>query len=458
MAGPVAHDGSHRVLVRPRSRVSGWRQRFRWIRLGHGKIVDPSALRNEIQEGDRPPVSAHRAPGKGKSRSRAGAEAQLRGRRSAPCCTSQAVSRCDVEAVADRRAQRAVFHSARDRADAAARAQRVNKVLVSILNWNGARQTLDCVHDLLRQELPAGASADILVIDNGSASADVALLAQGLADLPVALRRETVNHGFAGGHNLAVAHALDEKYDFLWLVNSDAVMGSATVLAQLLDLMALDERCGAASPLLAILDQPEKVYFCGNFHDWDRLDTRRASNVDDARTTARKLRSQQWVPGTAMLLRAKALRDAGKLDERMFAYYEDDELCARLAVHGWHSAVAYDAHVLHAMPRRETDRPAYYFYLMARNYLIFWHDSTPHAHRRRLKLKLLDRALYDVNRLYYRGFPEQAEAALLGVEDFLRRRYGRPVLERTAGFRLRALRVLLWLPHLRVLRRLDRTA
>lgn len=334
----------------------------------------------------------------------------------------------------------------------------MSKVLVSILNWNGARQTLDCVHDLLRQELPAGASADILVIDNGSAPGDVAVLAQGLADLPVALRRETVNHGFAGGHNLAVAQALDEKYDFLWLVNSDAVMGSATVLAQLLDLMALDERCGAASPLLAILDQPEKVYFCGNFHDWDRLDTRRASNVDDARMTARKLRSQQWVPGTAMLLRANALHDAGKLDERMFAYYEDDELCARLAAHGWHSAVAYDAHVLHAMPRRETDRPAYYFYLMARNYLIFWHDSTPSAHRHRLKLKLLDRALYDVNRLYYRGFPEQAEAALLGVEDFLRRRYGRPVLERTAGFRLRALRVLLWLPHLRVLRRLDRAA
>ena len=26
----------------------------------------------------------------------------------------------------------------------------MSRVLVSILNWNGARQTLDCVHDLLR--------------------------------------------------------------------------------------------------------------------------------------------------------------------------------------------------------------------------------------------------------------------------------------------------------------------
>ncbi|WBS03234.1 glycosyltransferase family 2 protein [Pseudoduganella sp. SL102] len=334
----------------------------------------------------------------------------------------------------------------------------MSRVLVSILNWNGAAQTLDCVSDLLRQQLPASVTADILVIDNGSAPADAQALAHGLAGLPVALRREAVNHGFAGGHNLAVDRALDDGHDFLWLVNSDAVMGSPTVLAQLLALMAADDRCGAASPLLAILDQPEKVYFCGNFHDWSRLDTQRASNVDDARSKAGRLQAQQWVPGTAMLLRTQALRAAGKLDERMFAYYEDDELCARLAAHGWHSAVAYDARVLHAMPRRETDRPAYYFYLMARNYLIFWHGSTPAAHRHRLGLKLLDRALYDVNRLYYRGFPEQARAALLGVDDFLRRRYGRPALDRHAGLRLRVLRALLWVPHLRALRRLDRTA
>lgn len=334
----------------------------------------------------------------------------------------------------------------------------MSRVLVSILNWNGAPQTLACVNDLLQQQLPADVTADILVIDNGSAVADVEVLEHGLAGMPVALRREAINHGFAGGHNLAVTHALDAAHDFVWLVNSDAVMGSIDVLAQLLALMTTNARCGAASPLLAILDQPEKVYFCGNFHDWARLDTQRARNIDDARATAGRLPAQQWVPGTAMLLRTQALRDAGKLDERMFAYYEDDELCARLAAHGWHSAVAYNARVLHAMPRRETDRPPYYFYLMARNYLIFWHGSTPSAHRQRLRLKLLDRALYDVNRLYYRGFPEQAQAALLGVQDFLRRRYGRPVLDRAVGIQLRALRVLLWLPHRRVLRRLDRTA
>ena len=329
----------------------------------------------------------------------------------------------------------------------------MTRVLVSILNWNGAPATVSCVRTLLHQRLPGDARADILVIDNGSAPDDAAALQAGLAGLPVALRRETVNHGFAGGHNLAAARAIDEGYDFLWLVNSDAVMGGEDVLAQLLALMAEQPRCGAASPVLAILGEPHKIYFCGNFHDWRALHTRRARDVEDARRTASGSAGQQWVPGTAMLLRTAALREAGKLDERMFAYFEDDELCARLAAHGWHSAVAYEARVLHEMPRRETDRPAYYFYLMARNSLLFWHGSTPAAYRRTLWPKLLDRALYDVNRLHYRGFPGHARAALLGVEDFLRGRHGRPVLDRAAGLPLRLLCRVLRPWHGRALRR-----
>ncbi|TWI62993.1 hypothetical protein IP91_03833 [Pseudoduganella lurida] len=328
-----------------------------------------------------------------------------------------------------------------------------HRILVSILNWNGAARALQCVRCLLRQSLPPDARMDILVIDNGSAADDAEALAQGLAGLPVTLRREAINHGFAGGHNLAIAQAFDEGHDFAWLVNSDATMAGEDVLAQLLALMDSQPCCAAASPVLALPDRPEQVYFCGTFHDWPSLATVRARDAAEARRLAVGRAAQQWVPGTALLLRTAALRTAGLLDERLFAYYEDDELCTRLATHGWHCAVAYGARVLHDMPPRETDRPAYYFYLMARNHLRFWHGSTPAPHRRALGLKLLDRALYDVNRLHHRGFPHHARAALLGVEDFLRGRHGRPVLERSAGLPLRLVCRLLRPWHARVLSR-----
>jgi len=327
------------------------------------------------------------------------------------------------------------------------------RVLASILNWNSAAATLECVDSLLRQRLPAGVALEIWVIDNGSAPQDAALLADGLAGRPVQLRREPSNRGFAGGHNLALQHALASQAEFAWLVNSDAEVVQDDVLAQLLAEMDADPALGAASPLLADRDDAEQVYFYGAFHDWRRRQSDRPRTVEQARQWSSSRPWQQWVPGTAILLRASALTAAGLLDERMFAYYEDDEMGARLARAGWRSAVAYGARVQHAMPRRETERPAYYFYLMARNYLLFWHGSTPAPWRRLLWLKLLDYALYHVYSLRVRGHSHQAEAALLGVQDFLAGRHGRPQLDRRAGLGLRLLGWLLRPQHRRAWRR-----
>ncbi|MBB3117076.1 glycosyltransferase [Pseudoduganella violacea] len=332
------------------------------------------------------------------------------------------------------------------------------RILISILNWNTAGKTLDCVASLRRQSLPPGQQADILVIDNGSEAADYAQLVQGLDAQPVQLHREAANRGFAGGHNLAIRRAQEQGYDFIWLMNSDAVVAGNDVLAHLLEVADADPRCGAVSPLLADMEDRNKIHFYGAFHDWEQRISRRPRSVDDARRLAGQMPLNQWVPGTAVLLRLAALAQTGPLDERMFAYYEDDEIGARLAAHGWTSAVAYEASVQHAMPKRETDRPAYYFYLIARNYLIFWHGSTPPAHRKLLLLKLLDYALFDVNRLRHRGFEQHAEAALLGVQDFLQQRFGPPDLKRRASLALRCLRLLLWTQHRRVLRRMDSQA
>lgn len=329
-------------------------------------------------------------------------------------------------------------------------------VLASILNWNTAAQTLACVEALLAQQMPPGVMLEVLVIDNCSADADHAALAAGLQAWPaVRLLRMPRNLGFAGGHNVAIAEGQQRGLSYSWLVNSDAVMDGAGVLSALLARMETEPRCGAVSPLLSDIDDQRKIYFYGAFHDWTRRVSDRPGSVEEARRLAERMPERQWLPGTAVLFRLAALRQTGPLDERMFAYYEDDEIGARLAAAGWLSAVAYEATVRHSMPRRETERPPYYFYLMARNYLIFWHGSTPPAHRRWLLLKLLDQALFDVNRLRYMGCQQRAAAALLGVEDFLRARHGAPELKRRASLPLRLLRSVLWLPHRRVLQRMD---
>ncbi|MGE5180325.1 MAG: glycosyltransferase [Bacteroidota bacterium] len=69
--------------------------------------------------------------------------------------------------------------------------------------------------------------------------------------------------------------------------------------------------------------------------DWDHADTRR---VD-------------WVIGAAMLVRRRAMRDVGLMDERYFLYFEDVDWCQRMGRHGWEVLYVPTARMVHEYAR-----------------------------------------------------------------------------------------------------------
>jgi len=77
-------------------------------------------------------------------------------------------------------------------------------VLVSILNWNTAGMTVDCVASVLQLQRGATLKLDIVVIDNASRPDDWQRLQAGIDPAQVTLLRQERNLGFEGGHNVAV--------------------------------------------------------------------------------------------------------------------------------------------------------------------------------------------------------------------------------------------------------------
>lgn len=69
--------------------------------------------------------------------------------------------------------------------------------------------------------------------------------------------------------------------------------------------------------------------------DWDHADTRR---VD-------------WVIGAAMLVRRRAMRDVGLMDERYFLYFEDVDWCQRMGRHGWEVLYVPESRMAHDYAR-----------------------------------------------------------------------------------------------------------
>lgn len=304
------------------------------------------------------------------------------------------------------------------------------KVVISVLNWNAAHATLRCL-DALKQLVPysAGcASVQVVVLDNGSREDDWAALQDGVDTRWVRLLRQHENLGFAGGHNLVIRRALADGVHFAWLLNNDAMVSPDT-LNKLLLHMAADTRCGAASPVIFASHDDTVVDFCGAMHDWRRLESVRPGSREHAAALQSSSPQDMWVHGTAVLYRLQSLAEAGEFDDGMFAYYEDDDLGARLSRLGWSSQVVFDTTIRHD---RSTsileERPIYFFYLMARNSFRFWLRHTARPHRRLIRLRLLSRSLLVAAKLRERGFPEKCNACLLGAWDGLCGRSGPPRL------------------------------
>jgi GT2 family glycosyltransferase len=312
------------------------------------------------------------------------------------------------------------------------------KVLISILNWNRAAKTLHCLDSMQDQRAQTNAEVTILVIDNGSRPDDAVELDAGIGAHEAVLKRLPVNLGFTGGHNVAIDIAMKEGYDFIWLLNNDAVVLPGT-LEQLVAVMQGDAQCGAVSPVLRDIDDGTTIVRCINGHDWPRLKDRRILSIEEGQRFQAEQPGSAWVDGTAVLFRVAALRDTGPLDDNLFAYYDDNDIGVRLAAKGWFSRCAFTATVLHDVKKLYEEFPLYMVYLLQRNELLFWHKNTPAPYRRFLTLRLLDRALYDANRLYRNGWKKQGDTTLIAVSDYFNRKFGGPAYERKVPFLMRAL-------------------
>jgi GT2 family glycosyltransferase len=66
------------------------------------------------------------------------------------------------------------------------------------------------------------------------------------------------------------------------------------------------------------------------------------------RSETSETREVDWVSGACMLVRRSAFEQVGGMDEQFFLYWEDADLCKRLAGHGWRTVYFPGATVEHA--------------------------------------------------------------------------------------------------------------
>jgi len=222
-----------------------------------------------------------------------------------------------------------------------------------IVNWNTKNLLDDCIASV-RSEVPEGFAHQLVVVDNHSHDGSAAWIRDRHPD--VTLIESPENAGFCRANNLAL-RATDSE--FVLLINTDARLTPGSFRAMLGHL----ER----DPNAAIVG-PRLEYGDGSFQRWtagapiglrsmaaylfglDRLPGRLpgCEGIYVGHDTATSFRPG-WVSSAVMLIRREGLDDFGLLDDTIFVYMDDVDLCHRARAAGWNVWYAADATAVHLM-------------------------------------------------------------------------------------------------------------
>lgn len=207
------------------------------------------------------------------------------------------------------------------------------KVSIIILNWNGLKDTRECLDSLKKVTYP---NFGVVVVDNGSEREEYLSLKKDFGGFTQIIR-SSKNLGFTGGCNLGIRRSQGE---YVLLLNNDTVVES-NFLEPLITVMEQDKKIGAVQPKARYFY--EKNHFdyagaAGGFIDVFGYPFARGrvfyGNEQD-RGQYDEICPIFWASGVAMFIRRSAFEKIGFFDPIYFNYFEELDFCWRLWTSGF---------------------------------------------------------------------------------------------------------------------------
>lgn len=229
------------------------------------------------------------------------------------------------------------------------------KLSIIIVNYNTFALTRACIVSCLNQATRI--EKEIIVIDNHSHDESVALLR---SDFPeVTVLANDANKGLAAGVNQALAVARGE---YLLILNPD-VTPKPGAIHQLVTWLDTHPAVGMVGGQLR--DATNRLQpSCFRFYRLATVMYRRTGlgrtprgradlkrflmrDIDHARP-----RPVEWLMGSCLLVRRRAVEEVGGMDERFFLYFEDVDWCRRFWLAGWQVMYVPGAQFIHFHQRQ----------------------------------------------------------------------------------------------------------
>lgn len=224
-------------------------------------------------------------------------------------------------------------------------------IAVILINYNSSKHTINCIESIIAKT-SGNLNYQIVITDNCSLKEDYLALKNFCDKLSLPnlqLYRSKVNTGFGGGNMHGVQYTNSNYYAF---VNNDTLFQNdcLSILKNTLDnnqnigiaggqaykengdfMISMDH---FASPMREIIGR----YFL------EFINPKKYPKRKKRHTTPTQV---NFVPGSFMFLRANDFNEIGGFDTNIFLYYEETDLCLRLAKNNKFAYLIPDAKFIH---------------------------------------------------------------------------------------------------------------
>ena len=226
------------------------------------------------------------------------------------------------------------------------------KIAILILNWNGWKDTLECLESIFNVSYP---SYKVIVMDNNSSDNSLKMIRKWAREMKlpykeyeenegevfsfdkgIILIKNKKNYGFAQGNNIGINYILNySDADYIFLLNNDTVIIDTNIFQKMIKAIEEDTQTGSVQPKL-LYYQNKKINSTGLICDIFGAVYHRGRFEKDYGQYDKYKDSLFAAAGAAILLRRSCLEILGDIfDEKFFAYYEDVDLAWRMRLMGF---------------------------------------------------------------------------------------------------------------------------
>lgn len=255
------------------------------------------------------------------------------------------------------------------------------KVSIIILNWNGWRDTIECLESLSQIEYP---NYETVIIDNGSKDDSVGRIenyidaesrnvcSKGKLNVAPIFIINDKNYGFAEGNNIGIRFSLNElDSEWILLLNNDVVV-DPNFLNELVNASTSKSNIGIVGSRILFYYEPKLIQSNGFNINWNTAKTESIGlRKLDEDYPASDVMEVAAVSGCSMLIKRETLLDIGLLDSTYFLYYEDIDICTRAIRAGYKVVCAPKSRLWHKTSQSSKKLSGIEDYYSSRNAFIF---------------------------------------------------------------------------------------